>query len=92
MKTIHKYTVPLDTYIELEAPEGSEILKVAEQFPGELYVWMLVDTEKPLTKHEHHLVIVGTGNPMPEGIPVKHLDSIVTLNGAFVWHIFTSLV
>lgn len=90
MKTIHKYPLPIEDCVKIHMPVNASILSIDEQYPGELYIWALVDTEMELVQRE--FIIVGTGNKFPDHIPVKHLESVVTFNGAFVWHVFEVMV
>lgn len=83
--TIYKYQLPMEDQISLELPEDASILKVAEQYPGQIMLWALCDPMAPPV--ERCFAIVGTGHPVPLNVS-KHLDSVVTLNGAFVWHVF----
>lgn len=90
MKTIYKYSIPLAERPLIELPIHATILHIAEQHPGELYLWALVDTNQMRDTELKQLVLVGTGHEVPDE-PIKHLQTCVTLNGAFVWHIFEVL-
>lgn len=85
--TIHKYVLPLDDEVQVQMPEGAKIVKVADQHSnGELQIWAVVDPSAEKEPRTFH--VVGTGNPMPETGYVKHVDTVLSLNGAFVWHVF----
>ena len=62
MRTIWKYPLPVQDRVELEMPDGAEILTVASD-TGEPCLWAAVETERPKGKRVLH--IVGTGHPMP---------------------------
>lgn len=89
--TIWKFDIPVGPDYSVEMPKGSRILKVADQFGSgdHISIWAQVrtDAEKELRTFR----AVGTGHPL--GQPgddemIDYLDSIVTLGGNFVWHIF----
>ena len=51
---------------------------------GVICLWVEVDTEKPPREYVFH--IRGTGHQVPED--VDYLGSVLTEEGAYVWHVF----
>lgn len=89
MKTIHKYPFMLDDTVDIELPSGAEILDIATQRGvdiGSIYLWALVDPDAPM--EIRRFIVRGTGHVVPDGAP-KHVATIQTDGGAFVWHVFT---
>lgn len=86
MKTIYKYHLQLDSKIAVQMPEDAHILKIAFQgdpYNGDLFLWALIDTVKPMK--DYHLTMYGTGHPFSVNNSV-YLDTV--FQGSFVWHIF----
>jgi hypothetical protein len=83
MKSIWKYTLPVEDTAILYMPPGAEVLTIQSQ-GGVLCLWAYVDTE--LDGREVRLFhIRGTGNPLlgNEGTYVGTAQI-----GPFVWHVF----
>ena len=59
------------------------MLHVGLDAVGQPCLWVLVDPSETFVKHT--LAVVGTGNPMSEGL-YGHLGSFVS--APFVWHVF----
>lgn len=68
-------------------PEGAQILSAQIQ-NGEVCLWALVDTEKPLKNKE--IRIYGTGHPYEYTDQDAKYIGTVQLK-SFVWHIFEKL-
>jgi len=85
MKRIFKYTLQVMDMQKINVPEDSTILTVQVQ-KGIPCLWVLVDTEKA---HEDRFIqIVGTGNPIPEGI-IRYIGTFQVLeDNWFVGHVF----
>jgi len=65
MRVIYKYTVPFMEVAYVELPEDSTILRV-DGIDGQIYLWAVVDTEKPLIRRKFYLF--KTGMKMPDNI------------------------
>ena len=84
-KKIYKYDVPLVGRPAIVMKKGAEIIHVEEQH-GIMRLWAVVD---PRAEEEtRNFTIVGTGHDMPKNYKVKHVGSLLTEGGAFVWHLF----
>lgn len=86
MTTIWKYTVPIQDKLQLRLPEGAKILHVGNQ-GGSVQMWVLVDSTAP--KSERDFLVIGTGHPVPERVPIEYIGSAVV--PPFVWHVFEDL-
>jgi len=86
MKTIWKYPVLIMDEIWVYMPMGAEILDVQEQ-QGNICLWALVDTDKPLVKRKFR--VFGTGKPVDLDYDELTWEFIATVqNKHVVWHIF----
>jgi len=83
---IYKYPLNIDDEQEVSMPLGAEILTVQLQH-GRPHLWAVVDDEQP-NMCARKLVIIGTGNPMPE--VGRYINTFQSVNGGFtlVWHVF----
>ena len=80
---IWKFPLAITGEQNLEIPEGSRVLQVAEQH-GQLYAWvMMLHGNEPKTYRFH---IVGTGRPCDKVAFCEHHGSAIM--GMFVWHVF----
>lgn len=99
MNTIYKYDLNITDRQILQLPVDAQILSIQQQNTTPVYgadgrpvlnntlqLWALVDPDAAL--EQRHFIIVGTGNPMPDGAAGYHLATVVTAGGALVWHIF----
>ncbi|WLJ71153.1 hypothetical protein [Sphingomonas phage Carli] len=86
MRTIHKFPFKVNDTVTLEMPRGAMILKVGKEASsivnGNLCLWAMVDTEKPLERRA--LFVRGTGHPLPEERS-RYIDMVQ--DGLLVWHI-----
>ena len=110
MKKIFKYQVQHNSgegvhplYFRVNMPKGAQILSAGEQEDKDtwvghssLYIWAIVDPDKPIV--ERTILDVGTGmvfdkdetfRKLGDGVH-KHTTFIGTVqrNDGFVWHIF----
>lgn len=85
MKRIFKYTLQITDFQKISVPKDSTILTV--QMQREIpCLWVLVDTEKEY--EDRFIRIIGTGNPVPEGI-IRYIGTFQTLeDNWFVGHVF----
>ncbi len=81
-KKIHKYKLNGISEI-IKLPEDIEVLKVEYQ-DKELYLWGLIDIDKPLIKRA--IFIYGTGYEINDVEKLTYLDTV--FDGAYVWHVF----
>ena len=84
MKTIWKYTIPVDDYSEVVGKRGAVPLHVYPQGERLIDVWMAVDTDR--TEVAYSFFVVGTGHPLPE--KAEYIGTVHA--GRFVWHVFYS--
>jgi hypothetical protein len=88
MKTIYKYDLGyrgIDSSKTIKMPDDSICLDV-KLIGNDIYLWVLVDTEKP--EIERRFTIVGTGwdlGDMPNHS--DYLGTVVTIQ-KFVWHVY----
>jgi hypothetical protein len=83
MKTIYKYPLEITDSQLIEMPMNAEILHAGIDPQGTACVWAALETRNEYEQVK--LLIVGTGNPIPETAR-KHLGSFV--QPPFVWHVF----
>lgn len=87
MKTIYKYELREQSYQTVEIPggPGAWFLHVGWQ-PDALYVWAMVDTDKPM--QDVRFKILGTGWPIEgDGVEWSFVGTVQTPVG-LVWHVF----
>lgn len=85
MNTIYKYRLAIQDEVILEAHELFRPIHVAEQHPGELYLWALVDTASP--RCMQGIRIYGTGQPFEDDSPFEHYVGSVCMMNGLVWHV-----
>ena len=88
MKTIYKYSLSIVEEQTLTVPASFVPLHVGLDPQDHPCLWGAVDTASP--KQTIKVFIVGTGNPLPEGVNLDsstyHVGSFV--QGPFMWHVF----
>lgn len=86
MKTIYKYPIQIEDYLNIEMPKDAQILSIQTQ-NGELQMWALVDNKSPLVERKFKLV--GTGHPIGEDLStLSYLGTFQLLNYRIVFHLF----
>ncbi len=85
-KTIFKYGLSISQWQSINLPVNAEILKVDTQ-NNELYIWVLQDTVDANTEIRYFEVF-GTGHFMGEQKNRKHIGTVLTYGGSYVWHVF----
>ncbi len=65
MKAIYKYQLPFMEKATVSIPEGADIIRI-DGLDGALWIWAVVDTEKPPVDREFELY--KTGGEMPDNI------------------------
>ena len=88
MKTIWKYTFPIQDEHMIPMPQGAEILHVAmqgvtSQTPT---LWALVDPKAKLVPRR--LSLRGTGHDASDLTAADHIATFQQLGGVLVWHLF----
>lgn len=69
MKVIYKYRLPFQEKTTVPLPEDANIIRV-DGLDGALWLWAIVDTEKPLVDRQFSLF--KTGGEMPDDIENYH--------------------
>jgi hypothetical protein len=69
----------------LEIPSGSTILRAELRSTDGLFLWILVNTEKPPVTR--HFKVYGTGWPISDAIDSQYIGTVFSPNGT-VWHLF----
>lgn len=90
-RRIYKYQLEITDRQEIALPPGAQIVDV--QFQGEhLCLWALVDGDAKQIE-SRQIVIVGTGNPVPDGL-LRHLATVQVPTSAIrlVWHVFEAVL
>lgn len=87
MKTIWKYTLEITDRQSISMPIRADILSVAVQ-NDQICLWASVETTEEELRRE--IVIVGTGNQMPED-RMRFIGTVLTHQDALVWHIYEVL-
>lgn len=94
-RVIHKYRNEVPGGITLSLPEGSLILKVADQenAGGALDVWAEVDSSElgdqpPLVERRMKVVPTGVRFDVEALRGFGHFDTVVTAGGSLVWHVY----
>ncbi len=82
-KVIWKFT--LRPIIEIEMPEGAQVLSVHEQ-NGEVCMWAQVRTENPTVKRK--FFTFGTGHILPDNKRLKYVGTALLIDEALVLHVF----
>lgn len=91
MQTVGKFPFQISDIVELEMPEGAEILVVESQpvyslaSAEQACMWARVDTEAPMERRRFRLC--GTGHPLKENVG-GHYGSFQMAKGRLVWHVF----
>lgn len=86
---IYKYPIEITDYQRLQVPMRSEFLSA--QFQGDIpCLWILVDTESEPVNIE--LLIIGTGNPVPDNIGDYSFMNTLQDPRGFVWHLFSKVI
>lgn len=84
MRTVWKYTLGIADAQTLSMPYAAKVLCVAVQ-GGSLCLWAEVNATAQ-RRQARNFYIVGTGNPLPSGVSLRHVGSVVM--PPFVWHVY----
>lgn len=87
MRVIYKYPIRQpSTALEIEMPEGAEVLTVQTQ-RGVPCIWAIVDLEEPVEKRE--FAIFPTGLPLDIGREEwRYVGSFQMENETLIFHLF----
>ena len=91
MKTVWKYSLPIEDCSELRMQKGAQILCVGFQGIPDLgvataiQIWARVDTDAIQEKRKFR--VYGTGHPMPD-YPGEYIGTVQLAHGALVFHVF----
>ena len=86
MKRVYKYVVYMGDYMNVELPEGAEILTVQAQY-DEPHIWALVNPDAPMVTRKFRLL--GTGHPTEDDVSQDNYIGTFQLNGGgLVFHLF----
>ncbi len=84
MKTIWKYTIPIEDEFKLKIPVGYEVLYIGSQ-GTEVCLWALVETDNE--QIEQTFRVFGTGHTIKhEGKDLKYIGTAQLMH--YVWHVF----
>ena len=84
MRTVWKYELAIDDYIDVEIPKGAEILTFQVQ-SDKPYIWCLVDPEAE--KEVRRFRFAGTGHSIKED-NLKYIASCQVQGGILIFHLF----
>lgn len=84
MRTIWKFTIPIDDVAEISMPAAAEILSIQMQGAA-LTAWAVVHEGSENATRRFY--VVGTGHPLPIAAWSSRFLATVQ-SGALVWHIF----
>jgi len=92
MNAIYKYQLPVQDQVELEMPEGAQILTVQTQEAhggGLPHLWAIVNTETSL-KERRVFRIHGTGHQFRDEVGKReiYLGTFQLHGGSLVFHVF----
>jgi hypothetical protein len=88
MKKIYRYQLKFKDRQTITVPHGADIISV-DQKDGKLCVWAIVNPERGVC-HDVEVLIIGTGNPMPDIFGFRFLGTCVMrgVQEGLVWHVF----
>jgi len=88
MKTVWKYTLGAEDYIDVDLPMGATVLSVQEQM-GQPQMWVLVDESNPVYE-QRRFRLAGTGHPINDE-NIKFVGTFQLYGGSFIGHLFEVL-
>lgn len=85
---VWKYGIPVKPHVIVPMPKGARVIHVAEQH-GTLCLWAVISRSAiPREQQERHFFIRGTGQPLDNHVPWRHIATVLCEDGALVWHVF----
>jgi len=95
MKSVYKYTFPINDIIELSLPPRSHIIHVDTQDDGyskTIAVWALVNVPVEKYLQQYKIRIAGTGHPIDNASEqLKYINTFTMLNKNLWFHAFEIL-
>ena len=86
MKTVFKFALDAEDYVDVAMPAGAKILHVGGQM-GRIYIWALVDPNE--RQQLRRFRIAGTGHPISdEESTLFYLGTIHLAGDALIFHVF----
>lgn len=85
---IYKYPLEITDTQAVSMPKGAKLLSVG-LIGGQLYLWALVDLQRPTVKRT--IEICGTGHPCQSGATL-FVGTVIDLHHGFVWHVFDGVI
>jgi hypothetical protein len=90
MHTVWKFPFDIATHVELQIPQGAQILHVAAQDDkperlGQPCLWALVDPAEPV--ESRHLRVAGTGHQISDDL-ATFIGSFFMRAGQLVFHVW----
>jgi hypothetical protein len=84
---IYKYQIPVETEneIKIDLPSGARVLSAREQ-QGQLYMWALVDSGKPVEARYFRLFT--TGQQIENAASLAFVGTFQLQSGNLVYHLF----
>lgn len=70
MRAIFKYQLPIEEVTTVIMPQGAEVIRVGG-LDGCIWIWAVVDTDKPEIPHKFHLF--KTGGEIPENLSLTYV-------------------
>lgn len=87
MKTIYKYEISGEDYIEVVMPIGAQIIHFGKQGLVGLYIWAIVNTK--LANETRRFRLIGTGHELNDELtPDNHIGTAMFMDDKLVYHLF----
>jgi len=82
---VYKYEILPGEHIDIDLPQGAEILTV--QIQGDQpCIWAMIDTRAPIQRRRFRLA--GTGHPISDPDALTYIGTFQLYEGALVYHLF----
>lgn len=89
MKTVWKYKIDMTQLQTLQIPGEAKILSLQKQgnrSEDDMFLWCLVDTDKPMETRT--FLLVETGDTLDEFPKAEYVATMQFIRGAYVYHLF----
>ena len=87
---IYKFDARVEDKVVLNVPVSAVSLKVGSRSMGYLSFWYLADPNEKGTREDYYRV-VGTGHDIPDIKELEYVDTVVSAESVYIWHIFKPL-